>query len=68
MNIPVVYEDETENEFDLELCCGECATKDYGWTTAQFAVIWDKVQKGEAIKLPDDVISEVKFKEFVKTL
>ena len=68
MNIPVVYEDETENEFDIELCCVECATKTYGWSSAQFTKVSDSIKNNIAIKIPDHIDSETKFKDFVKNL
>ena len=68
MNVPVVYEDETENEFDIELCCAECATQAYGWSAAQFTRILESVNKGFAIQVPDSIDSENRFKDFVKSL
>jgi len=68
MNVPVVYEDETENEFDVELCCAECSAKTYGWSSGQFSKVSDSIKNGIAIKIPDHVDSENKFKDFVKTL
>lgn len=68
MNVPVVYEDETENEFDVELCCIECSAKTYGWSAEQFTKVLENVDKGVAIKVPDSVDSETKFQVFVKSL
>lgn len=68
MNIPVIYDDETENEFDIELCCASCAKKAYGWDEAKFKSVCDNVSNGIAIKLPNSIDSDGKFKEFVKTL
>lgn len=67
MNISVVHEDGTENEFDIELCCVECAAKSYKWNDAQFMKIWNNVQANTAIQVPDHIDSETKFIEFVKT-
>lgn len=68
MNIPVVHDDGTENEFEVELCCIDCAAKTYGWSPTQFGSIHKKAIDGESIKVPDGVNSEQKFIAFVKTL
>jgi hypothetical protein len=68
MNIPVIHENETENEFEVELCCPACATKTYGWLPNQFNKIYDSAIKGESIKVPDNVNSEKEFIAFVKTI
>jgi len=68
MNIPVIHEDETENEFDIEMCCEACASKNYGWTGTQYTEVYQKAEKGEPIQIPDDVTDETKFRAFVKTL
>ena len=68
MNIAVVHEDGTENEFDVELCCDGCAQKAYGWTKEQFSFVYSKADKGEALQIPNRVDSEVKFKQYVKSL
>ena len=33
MNIPVVYEDDTENEFEIQMCCPNCAKPVHGLVT-----------------------------------
>jgi hypothetical protein len=68
MNIPVVYDDETENEFDIELCCDNCALNSYGWTSAQFYKVLEHADKGIPIKVPNNVGSETQLKAFVKSL
>lgn len=68
MNISIVHEDGSENEFEIDLCCDACALKDYGWSNAQFVKVIQSVDKGEPLKISDSIDSEVKFKEFVKTL
>lgn len=68
MNIPVVHESGTENEFEVELCCVDCAAKSYGWSSAQFCSVHKKAIDGESIQVPDSVNSEQKFIAFVKTL
>jgi len=68
MNIPVVYEDETEGEFELELCCAVCAQRAYGWSVEQFSKVFDMAKKGEAIKLPSNVLNENSFKVFARSL
>jgi hypothetical protein len=65
MNIAVVQEDGTENEFELEMCCADCAYRLYGWSGAQF----EKVSKlEEPMKVPDNITTTEQFKQFVKTL
>lgn len=66
MNISVVQEDGTENEFELEMCCPDCATRLYGWTTAQFNKI--STLGKEPLKVPDNIITTEQFKQFVKSL
>jgi hypothetical protein len=68
MNIPVIYEDEEENEFEIELCCDVCALNYYGWTAAQFQKVLDSADKGMPIKVPGKIKSEATLKEFVKSL
>lgn len=68
MNIAVVHDDGTENEFEVELCCVECAAKSYGWSSAQFCSIHKKAIDGDSIKIPDSVDSDKKFIAFVKGL
>lgn len=65
MNIAVVQEDGTENEFELEMCCATCATRIYGWTAHQFNKIYEM---NESIKIPDNITTAEEFKQFVKTL
>lgn len=65
MNIAVIQEDGTENEFELEMCCPDCASRTYGWTSAQF----ERISKlTEPMKVPDNIRTEEEFKQFVKTL
>jgi|ERR1700722_1779485 len=65
MNIPVVQEDGTENEFELEMCCVECVARLYGWSATQF----DKISKmSEPVKVPDNITTAEEFKQFIKTL
>lgn len=66
MNIPVVHEDGIENEFDVEMCCAECARKNYGWSDAQYLKVYQKADKGESIQIPDNITDENKFKDFVR--
>ncbi len=66
MNIPIVYDDETENEFDIELCCVECAKNNYGWSGDQFQRVLDSAEKGTPLKVPNRVKSEAALREFVK--
>ena len=65
MNIAVLHEDGTENEFEIEMCCDLCANTSYKWNAYQFNKVLDKSGKGEPIKVPDNVDSEKKFIEFV---
>jgi hypothetical protein len=65
MNIAVVQEDGTENEFELEMCCAECATRIYGWTANQFNKI---LQMNDPVKIPDNITTAEQFRQFVKTL
>jgi hypothetical protein len=65
MNIPVIQEDGTENEFEIEMCCAMCANTNYGWSVEQFCKVYERADKGEAITVPNDVSSEDKFKLFV---
>jgi hypothetical protein len=68
MNIPIIHENETENEFEVELCCPTCATQIYLWTLKQYDKVCQAAKNGEPIKVPDNVNSEKQFIEFVKSL
>lgn len=68
MNIPIIHEDETENEFEVELCCSTCAQQAYLWKLEQFNKVYKAATNSEPIKVPDNVNSEKQFIEFVKSL
>lgn len=68
MNIAVVYEDDTENEFEIEICCASCAMNSHAWTMAQFDFVCKKMNENQAIKIPSSVISEKEFIQFVRTI
>lgn len=66
MNIPVVQEDGTENEFELDICCDNCAYKEYQWQPAQFIAAVNAITNGSPIKVPNSIDSVEKFKEFIR--
>jgi hypothetical protein len=68
MQISVIYEDGTENEFEIILCCYECHVNSYGWNQNQFNKVNELATKGEIIKVPNSVVNEEQFIKFVKTL
>ena len=65
MEISVIHEDGTENEFEIVLCCKDCAAKDYGWSVAQFDRI---ISSTEPIHVPNSIKSVFDFQKFVKNL
>lgn len=68
MNFSVIHEDETENEFEIEVCCEVCSLQKYGWSTAIHNKLMEMVRSNQPIKTPASVDSDEKFKAFVKTL
>lgn len=68
MNIPVIQEDGTENEFEVELCCLDCARRDLGWSLEQYSFVLEKANNNKSINIPNNIDSILKFRNYVKTL
>lgn len=68
MNISVIQEDGTENEFEVAICCVDCASIELGWRNDQYNFIIKKVNNNESINVPNHIDSLIKFKNYIKTL
>lgn len=55
MEIPVVFDDDTEGEFIVELCCKDCAYTQYGLSKEKFDKLKSLLSEKEPIKLPKKV-------------
>lgn len=67
MDISIVYDDGSENEFDLPLCCASCSSSKYGFSAAQHDKVRAIIDKGTALKVPDDTTTLQKLVAFIKT-
>lgn len=66
MDIPVIQDNEIENEFSLNLCCSACVIDNYGWTIQQYELIKKRATDGQPTDVPDYVETATQFIEFVK--
>jgi len=64
--LSTINDNEDENEFEIELCCADCARVRYAWSTKQFEHILAK--SSGVIKIPNGVLTEEQFNVFVRTL
>lgn len=64
--ISILHEDETENEFDVELCCETCASRYYGWTANQFNKVMCMTSGKEEIRIPSFVKDAREFKIYIR--
>lgn len=67
MQISIVHEDGTENEFEIPICCPDCS-RGRGWSEMQHTKIYGAATNGETIKVPDYVHNEEQFIQYVKSL
>jgi hypothetical protein len=68
MDISVIYDDETEAEFELEFCCASCAVEQWGWTVNQFSRAYNRAVSSEPIRIPNNVKTLTEFKTYLKNL
>lgn len=68
MNIAVIHEDETENEFEVELCCSACAVNNYRWSDNQYNKVCDAAHGKLILTVPNNINTEAGFIEFVRSL
>lgn len=67
MQVSVIYEDETENEFDVAICCVDCARTQYGLNDESYQRLLSRVQDSEAVKLPAHIQDAKALVEFLVT-
>lgn len=67
MIVSVIHDDGTENEFELELCCIECAAAAYKWTPDQYLNILNNYRNKTFENVPTDVNSSGRFIDFVRS-
>lgn len=53
--ISIIHTDETENEFELELCCETCAAECYGWNKEQYELVSSRALHNQPIRVPDSI-------------
>jgi hypothetical protein len=68
MDIPIAYEDGTENEISIELCCATCAKTAYGISELEYNQLVNMARNGPQLKVPYTVSTVASFIEFVKKL
>lgn len=68
MNIPVIHDDGTENEFEIDLCCKNCVYNKYKWNNNTYDYIRAVASRGNPIKLSSDINSEQKFIEHISKI
>jgi hypothetical protein len=66
--ISIIHHDETENEFEIDLCCEDCAQKDYGWTKEQYELVSSRADHSQPLRVPDGVNTERDLIEHIRTL
>ena len=65
MDISVIYEDETEAEFELDFCCVGCAKEQCGWTHDQYLKAYNRSISNEPIKIPSNIKTLTQFKNYL---
>ena len=66
--ISIIHEDETENEFEIDICCEDCAKSDYGWNKEQYDLFCSRVHHTQPFRVPDSIQSDKQLIAYVQTL
>jgi hypothetical protein len=66
--ISIIHHDDTENEFEIALCCEHCAKTDYGWTKEQYEMISSRIDHSQPLQVPDGVNTERDLIEYIRTI
>lgn len=67
MDISITYDDGSENEFDLPLCCEDCSRNTHGFSNAQYTKVKEITDNGTTLKVPDDITTLDKLIAFIKS-
>jgi len=66
MDISLIYEDGSENEIEITLCCIDCAYLKYGWNKRIFDRIFSAASKHQPITVPSHIRNNQDFILFMK--
>lgn len=68
MDISVLYEDETEGEFDLNICCPECSALHWNWSRPTYEKVISMIKNNLSLKIPNHIITEQHFIDYLKNI